>query len=371
MQNERITGIPYDDIGPEYVVEVYDPKLEFKGVLVIDNTALGMGKGGIRMTPTVSTQEVYRLARAMTYKNALAGLPFGGAKAGIIADPRKISTQRKKDIIQSFARLLKPFIPNRYIAGPDMNTTEVEMGWFSQAIKDRTAATGKPKSMKGLPHELGSTGFGVALATKVAAAQKGIELKGARVSIAGFGNVGQFAHKFLQEWGATVIAVSDSSGTVYLRTGLDYATLLQTKEKTGSVLKYPGAKQLSRDIIYELTTNILIPAAGPDVINETNAGKLKTQIIVEGANIPMAEELEVKLHRKNILIVPDIIANAGGVISSYAEYKGFSEKKMFSLVEEKIVPNVEAVLSASKGATTPRAAALRIARERITKARKK
>lgn len=370
MKEEQKLKIEHDEIGPEYVVEVYDPKLGFRGVLVIDNTNLGIGKGGIRMTPTVDSVEVWRLARAMTYKNALAGLPFGGAKSGISVDPRKISKEKKKEIVQSFARLLGPFIPQKYIAGPDMNTTETEMGWISQALKNRKAATGKPKKMGGLPHELGSTGYGVALSAKVAMESLRIKMKEAKIAIAGYGNVGTFAHKFLQEWGASVVAVSDSSGTAYLRSGLNYEKMMETKKKYGSVLKYPGAKKISRDVIYELSADVLIPAAGPDVINGKNINKVKARIIVEGANIPMSEENEERLYKKNILVIPDIIANAGGVISSFAEYKGFGEKKMFSLVEEKILPNVKAVLDSSGGQVSPRAAALRLARERVLSAKK-
>jgi glutamate dehydrogenase/leucine dehydrogenase len=382
MASEQVEII-YDDIGPEYVIKVYDPKLNFHGVAVLDNLNLGIAKGGIRMTGTVNPVEVSRLARAMSYKNALAGLPFGGGKSGITVDPKTISLKQKKAIIESFARMLRPFVPKYYIAGPDINTTEREMQWFAEAHGEWESVTGKPatyvskkggKARRGLPHELGSTGFGVALSAKVALAFKGIAIKGAEVTIAGYGNVGVFAHKFLQEWGAKIVAVSDSSGTIYDREGLDYTRLLAAKTKNGSVLTYSGsktAKKLTRDVIYELSCDVMIPAASPDVINESNVGKVKAKIIVEGANIPMREEFEKYLHKHDVLIVPDIIANAGGVISSYAEYKGYDEKKMFKLVEEKIVPNVEEVLAyTAKNGHAPREAAIKIARQRIMAAGK-
>ncbi len=373
-------SILFDEIGPEYIVETYDPKLGFRGVVVIDNTNLGMGKGGIRMTGTVDTVEVWRLARAMSFKNALAGLPFGGAKAGIMVDPKTITSQKKKAIIESFARSLRPLIPSHYIAGPDINTTEKEMEQFARAHGVWESATGKPatytstqggKKRAGLPHELGSTGYGVTLAAVVAAKARDITMVGASVAIAGYGNVGVFAHKFLQERGAKIIAVSDSSGTIYDRKGIDYETLLAVKTKTGSISGYPGAKKLSRDVIYELTCDILIPAATPDVINEKNISRIMAKIIVEGANIPMQEQFEQHLHKKDVLIIPDIIANAGGVISSYAEYKGYDAKKMFKLVEEKIVPNVEEIIAKSEGTVTPRQAALKIAKQRILAKAKK
>src|SRR5687767_6413648 len=151
-----------DNLNPEMIVEVSDHASGMRGFLVVDSTVRGPGKGGIRMTPTVTKEEVMRLANAMTYKNALADLPFGGAKSGIIAPMEVIADlKQKKAYMQAFAKALKPLLGPRYIAGPDVNTTEREMQWFVEAIKDRKAATGKPKKLGGLPHELGSTGFGV------------------------------------------------------------------------------------------------------------------------------------------------------------------------------------------------------------------
>ncbi len=376
------TEIIYDELGPEIVFRVYDPKLNFHGVAVLDNLNLGMAKGGIRMTGTVNEVEVSRLARAMSYKNAMAGLPFGGGKSGIMVDPKGMSLAKKKAIIESFAKMLRPIVPKYYIAGPDINTTEREMMWFADAHGEWESVTGKPanyttkkggKTKRGLPHELGSTGFGVALSAKVALEHLEMSLKGAEITIAGYGNVGAFAHKFLEEWGAKVVAVSDSSGTIYDRHGLNHAKLMKAKAKTGSVLDYPAtttSKKLSRDVIYELSADVMIPAAGPDVIGSHNVDRIKAQIIVQGANIPMREEFEKQLHRKNVLIIPDFIANAGGVISSYAEYMGYDEKKMFKLVESKIVPNVKEMLaSVGKGATTPRETAIKIAKKRILAAK--
>jgi glutamate dehydrogenase (NAD(P)+) len=193
--------IPKDKFGPEYIVKVYDPKIGRERFLVIDNTVLGPGKGGIRMTPEVTIEEVFRLARTMTWKNALAELPFGGAKAGIIW--RGGHNNLKKQYIQSFARAIKLFTPRKYIAGPDINTGEKEMQWFVEATGNWRSATGKPANlcMKvfgkpgekcGIPHEFGSTGFGVAQVTAISCETAGIPLKNALVAIHGFGNVGSF-----------------------------------------------------------------------------------------------------------------------------------------------------------------------------------
>ena len=181
-----MSEIKKDKFGPEYVIEVYDPKIGMEGFLVIDNTTLGLGKGGIRMTPNVTKEEVFRLARVMTWKNSLAGIPFGGAKAGIVW--RGGNDELKQEFIRSFARMIKPFVPKKYIPGPDVNTTEKEMALIAEEIGDWKGATGKPsdycyknpktgKKICGLPHELGSTGFGVAHATSVAAETAGFDIK--------------------------------------------------------------------------------------------------------------------------------------------------------------------------------------------------
>ncbi len=353
-----------DQIGPRYVIKVYNPEFKVEGFLVIDNTTLGPGKGGIRMTPSVTVEEVARLARAMTYKNALAGIPFGGAKAGIVFDPKVHDAKTKVKIVQWFARELKPFLPKLYIAGPDINMTEKEMAVFVKAVKDNKTATGKPVRLGGLPHELGSTGFGVAQAVKIALEHKQIPITRATVAIEGFGNVGTFVAKFLEEMGAKVVAVSDSKGTVYNPHGLKYRELIKTKKQTGSVVNYLNSEKLAGDKIFELDVDVLIPAALPDVINEQNVDRVKAQIIVEGANIAVTAEAEKRLALKGVLLVPDIIANAGGVISSYAEYRGWDAEKMFKLVKDKITKSVTTVLAeAEKNHQLPRAVAMQLAKK--------
>lgn len=343
-----------DTLGPEYIIKVYNSAKDIWGYCVIDNTRRGPGKGGIRMTPSVSEEEVCRLARAMTLKNSLADIPFGGAKSGICCDPKRMTPKEKKEIIQWFARALKPILISHYIAGPDVNTTEKEMQHFVEAVRNRKAATGKPKKLKGLPHELGSTGYGVAIAVREALAHKGINSKGARIAIEGFGNVGTFAFKFLASAGANIVAVSDSRGTIFNEKGLKYGDLMKTKRSTGSVVNASGTK-LSGNDIFELDVDVLIPAALPDVIGEQNIDRVKAPIIVEGANIPMREEYEYRLHQRGTLVIPDFVANAGGVISSYAEHKGMNEKKMFALVEEKISKSMKRILGElSTSKRTPR-----------------
>ncbi|MDH5779164.1 MAG: Glu/Leu/Phe/Val dehydrogenase [Candidatus Bathyarchaeota archaeon] len=368
-----------DQWGPEKVLQVYDPQSKTQGILVIDNTALGPGKGGIRMTPTVSVEEVFRLARTMTWKCAMAELPFGGAKSGIIANPKKISKEEKLDLVKAFAVALKPVSPSQYVAAPDINTGEQEMAAYALANGSLKSCTGKPAHMCvrpgekcGIPHEYGSTGYGVFHATRVAAEHISIYLKEATIAIDGFGNVGSFLAKYISEFGAKVVAVSDSRGCVYNPDGLDYEKLKKVKEEARSVVNYEPGQVLKNEELFELPVDILVPASIPDVINERNADKIEAKLIVEAANIPATHEGEEKLHEKSVLVVPDIIANAGGVISSYAEYMGENPRRMFEMVEEKIVRNVRLVIrKAEEEKITPRDAALEIAQERIRKAMRK
>ena len=363
--------VEFDGFGPDKIFEVYNPKVGMRGFVVIDNTALGPGKGGIRMTPTVSVEEVSKLARAMTWKNALADLPFGGAKAGIIADDRQISPEKKKEIIQAFSEAIKAVCPKYYVAGPDMNMGEEDMRVFVQANGNFNSATGKPadmcekKGVCGIPHEFGSTGFGIFHSTLVALNHMGADLKKMTVAIEGFGNVGVFAAKFFSEAGAKLVAVSDSKGVVYKKEGIDFKKLDQAKKKQGTVTAYPGRVLPAKEIV-GVQADILITAAIPDLVTHTNVGQIKAKLVVEGSNIPMTADLEQNLHEKKVMVIPDFVANAGGVISSYAEYMGKSPQDMFKLVKEKIMKNTDIVLKHSESqGIKPRDAALEIAMDRV------
>jgi len=359
----------YDEFGPEKIVQVYDPLTRMHGIVVIDNTALGPGKGGIRMVPDVTVEEVRRLARAMTWKCALASLPFGGAKSGIMADPRKMGTKEKERIVKAFSRALKPLIPKQYVAAPDMNMAEDAMRWFAEANGDPRACTGKPADIGGIPHELGSTGFGVFHATKVAVEHLGLELNNMSVAIEGFGNVGIFTAKFLSEHGAKIVAVSDSKGCIYNEDGLNIEKLIKIKQDTRAVKNYKPGKILESKELFGLAVDVLIPGARPDVITSENFAKVKAKIIVEAANIPMKNDIEEEFQKKGILVVPDFVANAGGVISSYVEYIGGTPTDMFKMVEEKIKKNTKVVLQRARdNEVSPRKAAMSIAQERVKEA---
>ncbi|MBW2987724.1 Glu/Leu/Phe/Val dehydrogenase [Candidatus Woesearchaeota archaeon] len=365
--------VKFDDIGPEKIIEVYDPISKMKGFTVLDNTALGPAKGGIRMTATVDKKEVAKLARTMTIKNAMAGLPFGGGKSGIIADPYKTDQKKKKEIISAFGRAIRCISPSMYVAAPDVAMGEKDVAVFVKANGKKNSATGKPKSMGGIPHELGSTGYGVYIATVEAEKFMKINLKKATFVVEGFGNVGWFAAKYLTDHGATLVGTSDSKGSIYNPKGIDFKKLDAVKKKTRRVMDYPEGKVGKPEMIRTCKADIFIPAGvAQDVISTKNISRLKFKLIVCGANIPFTEETEEKLYRKKIMVVPDFVANAGGVISSYVEYMGGKAKDVFPLIKKKISANTRLVLqTAKRKRISPRKAGKQIAMNRVKKAMKK
>ena len=357
-----------DEFGFERVFEVYDQKTGMQGVCVVHNTARGPGKGGIRMEPDVTTEEVMGLARAMTWKNAMADLPFGGAKSGIRADAKNLTTEKKEQLVRAFARKVGEIIPKHYIGGPDMNMTEREMAYIADELQNPMAVTGKPSSMGGLPHELGSTGYGVALSTKVAAEFKGESLNGKTVAIEGYGNVGTFAHKFFEEWGAKIVAVSDSKGTIYDKAGLKYEDLMKVKAEKKTVTAHHGGEKKDAKALFELDVDILMPGARPNVITNENVARVKAKYIAQGANLPIAYDVEKVLMKRGVVILPDFVANAGGVISSYCETQGWDERTMFDVVKHKISTNTKIMLERAQHDNDTRKAALEIAKERVREA---
>jgi len=288
-----------------------------------------------------------------------------------------MSKEKKMEIIRAFSRALKPVCPKLYVAAPDINTGEEEMAVFAKENGSMKACTGKPAHMCvkpgvkcGIPHEYGSTGFGVVQATLTAAKHLGLDVAGATAAVEGFGNVGSFVTKYLAENGVRMVGVSDSKGCIYNPEGLEYEKLYEMKRETGSVINYRPGKVLENRGIFELPVDILIPAALPDVIKADNVDRVKARMVVEAANIPLSPEMEEVLRKKDILVVPDIIANAGGVISSYAEYRGYNPKQMLRLVQRKIRRNTRAMLEYAEGEDMGlRDVALNIAKERIRRAR--
>jgi glutamate dehydrogenase/leucine dehydrogenase len=351
---------PYcDDLGPEKVLHIYEPQSGLRAIVVVDNTACGPAIGGVRLAADISVEEVSRLARAMTLKNAAAGLPNGGGKAGIVADPH---TTDKLRLVRAFARAIREIAD--YIPGPDMGTDEACMAWLFDEIG---RAVGLPRVLGGVPlDEIGATGYGLARCAEVAARFCDLHLKGATVAIEGFGNVGKHAARFLADLGTNLVAASDSRGAVHDPDGIDITRLMAVKQESGTVAAYPRGRKLPVAELLTVPCDILVPAARPDCIHRDNAEAIRAKLIVQGANIPATAEAEATLHRRGVLVVPDFIANAGGVICAAVEYHGGSEATAFEQIAQKVKHNTEAVLSRSHGEhIEPRRAAVELARERV------
>ena len=353
-----------DSLGPTKIIHVYEPEINLRGILVVDNTAAGPSIGGLRMAPDVSVSECFRLARAMTLKNAAAGLAHGGGKSVLVGDP-KMPVEQKEVLIRAFAQSLRG---NRdYIFGPDMGTNEVCMAWIRDEIG---VSVGLPREVGGIPlDEIGATGWGLYHSTRVAAKQCGLDLQGARVAIQGFGAVGKHAARFLVNEGALLVAASDSQGMISNPNGLDVGQLISHKENGQAVSTFSEGQPGKLEGIIDAECDIWIPAARPDVINDNNVNRLNTRLLIQGANIPCTLSAENTLHEKGVLLIPDFIANAGGVICAAMEYQGSTQSTALKAIEEKITLNTEEVLAlAQQENLLPRQAATQMAEKRVRNA---
>jgi glutamate dehydrogenase (NAD(P)+) len=269
-----------DELGPLKVIHVHEPSIGLKAVLVVDNVAKGPSIGGMRMAEDGTTEECARLARAMTFKNAAAGLPHGGGKIVIYGDP-KMPKADNEMILRGLAQALRN--EDSYIVAPDMGTDEECMAW----IRDEVGrVVGLPREVGGIPlDEIGATGWGISNVVDVALEYCDFQLEGARLVVQGFGAVGRNASRFLIEKGAMLVGVADSAGAIHNPDGLDVARLIELKHAGNDVTAYSDAEALDRDAVIDIECDIWIPAARPDVIDESNVQRLNTRLVVEGANI--------------------------------------------------------------------------------------
>jgi glutamate dehydrogenase (NAD(P)+) len=353
-----------DQLGPAKIIHVHEPGIGLRGTLVVDNVATGPSIGGLRMAPDVSTEECFRLARAMTLKNAAAGLAHGGGKSVLYGDPG-MPLERKEPLVRAFACALRG--EGDYIFGPDMGTDENCMAWVKEEVG---RAVGLPREIGGIPlDELGATGFGLRHAAEVAAKHTGLELAGARVVVQGFGAVGIHAARFLAEQGCRLVAASDSKGGTTDPEGLDVAALIEHKRSGKSVADYPDGRRLDGEALVEVDCEIWIPGARPDAIREDNVDRLRAGLVVPGANIAVTDGAARTLHERGVLYVPDFIANAGGVICAAMEYHGATQGAAFDAIEERIRANTEAVIADSRSrGVLPSQAAVELATLRVRKA---
>ena len=331
--------------------------------MIIDNVAIGPAIGGTRMAPDVTTEECFGLARAMTLKNAAAGLRHGGAKSVIAADPG-LPIADKQRLMRAFARGVAEL--TEYIPGPDMGTDEQCMAWVYDEIG---RAVGLPAELGGIPlDEIGATGFGLAASIDVAAARIGMDLRGARLAVQGFGAVGIHAARFLAQRGCILVAAADSGGGIVDPHGLDVDALARIKGH-GSVTTSPDGEPIDRDAIVGVECDIWIPAARPHVLHAGNVDTVTAEIVAQGANLPATPEAEARLHERGVLVLPDIVANAGGVICGAIEYAGGTKADALRTIDERIRANTKAMLDrAEADGWSPREAALEGARRRVAEA---
>ena len=305
-----------------------DDRIEvFTGYRVHHSIARGPAKGGIRYHPDVSVEEVKALAMWMTWKCAVVGIPYGGAKGGVKLDPKRLSDGELERLTRRYASEILPFIgPERDIPAPDVNTDERIMAWImdtysvNQGYSVPGVVTGKPASVGGSQGRSGATSRGVVTVTLAALKQLGLDLEGLRVGIQGFGKVGGFAAQLFHDAGFNVIGIADYKGGVFNPRGLNPSAILRYKMQADTVAGYPGADAITNEELLELDCDILVPAAIEDQITEANADRVKAKLVVEGANGPTTPEADQILATRGVTVVPDILANAGGVTVSYFEW---------------------------------------------------
>ena len=299
----------------------------FEGYRVQHNTSRGPGKGGVRFHQDVTLSEVMALSAWMSIKNAAVNVPYGGAKGGIRVDPRQLSMGELERMTRRYTSEIGIIIgPTKDIPAPDVNTNEQIMAWMMDTYSMNEGATatgvvtGKPIDLGGSLGRREATGRGVFTVGVEAAKRIGMDVTQARVAVQGFGNVGGIAGKLFAQAGARVVAVQDHGGTIYREAGLDVPALLAHVARTGSVGGFEGAEVLAKDAFWDVPCDILIPAALEQQITHVNAGRIQAKMVIEGANGPTTPEADDILHERGVLVVPDVIANAGGVTVSYFEW---------------------------------------------------
>lgn len=324
----RILQQPKRELTVNFPVKMDDGQTRvFTGYRVQHNTGRGPAKGGIRYHPETDIDEVRALAMWMTWKCAIVNIPFGGAKGGVVCDPKLLSKYELEDLTRRYTTEISIVIgPDSDIPAPDMGTNGQIMAWLMDTYSMHAGhtvpavVTGKPVSIGGSEGRVDATGLGVVIVTAEALKHYGSSINGARVVVQGFGNVGNAAARIFHKYGAKVIAVSDIKGGIYNENGLDIPELLDYNKANGTVIGFPKAQPVTNSQLLELPCDVLVPAAMQNQITSSNACRIKAGMVVEGANGPTTPEADIILRDKGIRLLPDVLANAGGVTVSYFEW---------------------------------------------------
>ena len=332
----------------------------YTGYRVQHNVNRGPAKGGIRYSPDVTLDEVKALAMWMAWKCAVVGIPYGGAKGGVICDPKNMSPAELERLTRRYATEISIIIgPHGDIPAPDVNTNSQVMAWIMdtysmhEGFSIPAVVTGKPLSIGGSEGRNDATATGVLFVTRQAAKRIGMPLQGARVSIQGFGNAGSIAARLFHNEGCKIVAVSDTRGGIYNESGLDPALVLRHKQEKGSVTDFPRAQKIGVQDVLEVPCDILIPAATEGVITAKNADRVQARIVSEAANGPTTPEADKILFDKGITVVPDILANAGGVTVSYFEW--VQDLQSFFWGVEEITQKLEVIMNRAFAAVAEKA----------------
>lgn len=350
---------PYREIMVEIPMNYDDVVCTYHGYRVQHNLARGPMKGGIRYHPHVDLDDVRALASLMTWKTAVVDIPYGGAKGGIDIDPQSLPQHRVERVTRTFVERIHKFIgPHQDIPAPDVNTNPQVMAWIVDEYSkfmgySPGVVTGKPLEVGGSAGRMSATGRGVAVTTRLAAADMGLELEGATVAIQGYGNVGSWSARFLAEMGAKVVAVSDVKGGIHVGDGLDIDELDRTAQAEGSVVAMDGAERISNDDLLALDVDVLVPAALGGVLNQDTAPDVKARLVIEGANEPTTPAADAILEERGVTVVPDILANAGGVTVSYFEW--VQNLQQFQWDEERVDRELVRIMERAYGNVRQRA----------------
>ncbi len=346
----QVLRVPKRELTVNFPVQLDSGETQvFTGYRVQHSLSRGPSKGGIRYHPDTNIDEVRALAMWMTWKCALVDIPYGGAKGGVICDPAKLSLTELQHLTRRYTTEIKIIIgPDSDIPAPDMGTNPMIMGWIMDTYSMHeghtvpACVTGKPISIGGSEGRMDATGLGVVIIAAEASRKRGMHLDGARVAIQGFGNVGNATARFMYRENARVVAVSDVFGGIYNEKGLNIPAVVQHVKKTGRVEGFPDAEPITNEMVLEAPCDILVPAALQGQITRKNASKIRASIVIEAANGPITPDADDILNEKGIMVVPDILANAGGVVVSYFEW--VQDLQAFFWTENEVNKKLEVIM---------------------------